>query len=176
MSAIATKLSSVGMRAQVGTATLAIAAAAAITPAVAHATPSLAPLPQAVGDSAALLIDPVIIEPMVATPGGNKKAAVTAGAAVATDPATIIQTTVDGIAQGIAAFAASVGDYITGWVKVGGSLVYAAVAFTGAAVTAVGDVLPGPIGDAIVGIGDGITSASNAIAQAIHIGPYSTSS
>jgi hypothetical protein len=152
---------------QVGTAAVAVAAAAAITPAVAHAAPSIAPFAQELGNSAELLLDPVVINDTpsaaVATPGSNKKAS-----ANATAPDQVIRTFISG-------FVAAANSAVTAGVQYFGTWVYGGLAFTGLAFNLAGAVLPGPIGDAFTNVGNGFDNAANAVARAIHIGPYSTS-
>ncbi|MBB3607024.1 TRAP-type mannitol/chloroaromatic compound transport system substrate-binding protein [Mycolicibacterium sp. BK556] len=160
MSVIATKL-------QVGTAAVAVAAAAAITPAVAHAAPSLASFTEGVGNSAELLVDPVVIvaQPAAAaTPGSNKVAA-----AAATPPAQVIQIFISG-------FVDAAQSAIQAGVQYFGTFVYGGLAFTGLAFNLAGQILPGPIGDAFTNIGNGFDNAATNVAKAIKIGPYSTSS
>lgn len=165
MTTAASKFSAMSTKLQVGTAAVAVAAAAAITPAVAHATPSLAPFAEGLGNSAELLVDPVVI---VATPGSNKQAA--AGAtANATPPAQVIQTFISG-------FVDAGRNAIQAGVQFFGTFVYGGLAFTGLAFDLAGQILPGPIGDAFSNVGAGFDNAANNVAKAIKIGPYSTSS
>jgi hypothetical protein len=144
MSVLATKL-------QVGTAAVAVAAAAALTPTVAHAAPSIAPFTLGVGNSAELLVDPVVI---VSTPGSNKTAA-----ANASSPSQVIQTFVSG-------FVLSAQNALQAGVQFIGTFVYGGLAFTGLVAGAFG----------LTSIAEGFDDAANNVAKAIKIGPYSTSS
>jgi hypothetical protein len=162
MSVIATKL-------QTTAGAAIIATAAVLTPGIAHATPSLAPFTQGLGEEAAALVDPVIIvapSAPVATPGSNKSAA---ASAVPAPPSQIIQTFIDGLVLGTQNFFKAGAQGI-------GSFVYGGLAFTGLAFAAVGEILPGPLGDAFSNVGVGFNNAANSVAQAVKIGPYSTSS
>ncbi|SBS75868.1 YadA domain-containing protein [uncultured Mycobacterium sp.] len=162
MSVIANKL-----QATAGAAVL--AAGLAITPAVAHAAPGLAPFSASgLGNSAELLVDPVVIvapssNEAVATPGSNKKAA-----ANATPPAQVIQIFISG-------FVDAAQNAVKAGVQYIGTFVYGGLAFTGLAFNLVGQVLPGPIGDAFTNVGNGFDNAATNVAKAIKIGPYSTS-
>lgn len=147
MSVIATKL-------QVGTAAVAVAAAAALTPAVAHAAPSLAPFTLGVGNSAELLVDPVVIVDTPGTPGSNKTAA-----ANASTPSEVIQTFVSG-------FVLSAQNALLAGAQFFGTFVYGGLAFTGLVAGAFG----------LTSIAEGFDDAANNVAKAIKIGPYSTSS
>ena len=148
-----------------------LATAAVFTPAVAQATPNLAPFSQGLGEEAQAAIAPVIIVApssndtgTVATPGSNKK--VTANA---TPPAQVIQIFISGFVDaGRSAIQAGVQYF--------GTFVYGGLAFTGLAFSLAGQVLPGPIGDAFSNIGAGFDNAATNVAKAIKIGPYSTSS
>src|SRR4051794_25438772 len=149
--AAASKFSALSTKLQVGTAAVAVAAAAVITPAVAHAAPSIAPFSQNVGGAASLVVDPVVI-----LPGSNKKAA--AGAtANATTPSDVVSTTISGFVNSFQNGVKAVTQYF-------GTFVYAGLAFTGLAFNAFG----------LTGIGNGLINASNQVAAAIKIGPYST--
>jgi len=158
MSVMSTKL-----QATAGAAVL--AAGLAITPAVAHAAPSLAPFSASgLGGSAELLVDPVVIIDTPGTPGSNKVAA-----ADATPPAQVIQTF-------IAGFVDSAQSAIQAGVQFVGTFVYGGLAFTGLAFNLAGQILPGPIGDAFTNVGNGFDTAAWNVAKAVKIGPYSTSS
>lgn len=148
----ASKFSAMSTKLQVGTAAVAVAAAASITPAVAHAAPSLAPFSQNVGNAAQLLIDPTVI-----LPGSNKKAAAVPSASATSDPSPI-EIFVDGLGQGLS-------HVIQGTVQFWGSFVYGGLAFTGTILNIFG---PNPVGDFFL-------TAANNVAIAIHIGPYNTS-
>ncbi|WP_179474471.1 hypothetical protein [Mycolicibacterium vinylchloridicum] len=146
MSVLTTKL-------QVGTAVAAVAAAAAFTPTVAHAAPSLAPFTLGVGNSAELLVDPVVIVDTPGTPGSNKSAA-----ANASSPSQVIQTFISG-------FVLSAQNGLQSVVQFFGTFVYGGLAFTGLVAGAFG----------LTSIANGFDNAANNVAKAIKIGPYSTS-
>lgn len=142
MSAMSTKL-------QATASAAVLAAGLAITPAVAHAAPSLAPFSTNVGNSAELLIDPVVI-----LPGSNKKAA-----AAATPAPVIIQTFIGGFVDAARSAVLATAQYFGTWV-------YGGLAFTGLVFNTFG----------LTGIGDQFDAAAWAVAKAVKIGPYSTSS
>lgn len=146
----ASKFSAMSTKLQVGTAAVAVAAAAAITPAVAHAAPSLTPFAQNVGNSAQLLVDPSVI---IATPGSNKKAA-----ANATPAPVIIQTFIGGFVNAAQSAILATAQYFGTWV-------YGGLAFTGLVFNTFG----------LTAIGDTLDNAAWAVAKAVHIGPYATS-
>ncbi|BBX09834.1 hypothetical protein [Mycolicibacterium aichiense] len=150
--AAANKFSSLSTKLQVGTAAVAVAAAAAITPAVAHAAPSLAPFSENVGGAASLLVDPVVIVP--GAPGSNKTAA-----ANATPAPVIIQTFIGGFVDAAQSAILAGAQYLGTWV-------YGGLAFTGLVFNTFG----------LTQIGDQFDAAAWAVAKAVKIGPYSTSS
>ncbi|APE16666.1 hypothetical protein BOH72_16885 [Mycobacterium sp. WY10] len=129
------------------TAAVAVAAAAAITPAVAHAAPTIAPFSENVGNSAQALIDPVVI-----LPGSNKKAA-----ANATPAPVIIQNFLGGFVDAAQSAVLATAQYFGTWV-------YGGLAFTGLVFNTFG----------LTQIGDQFDAAANAVARAVHIGPYNT--
>lgn len=92
------KFSQVATKFQVGTAALAVVAAATLTPPIAHATPSIVPFAQGLGDS----VNTLIIVPF-ATPGthgGNKVVpTLLAGAVTSAGP---IQNFITGLVQTVA--------------------------------------------------------------------------
>jgi len=152
-----TAFSTLSTKMQVTTAAVAVAAAAAITPAVAHAAPSIAPFSQAgLGDSALLLVDSPVIAPApkAATPGANK-----AASANASTPQQVVQTFISG-------FVDAANNAIQAGVQYFGTFVYGGLAFTGLVFNAFG----------LTQIGDGFDNAANNVARAIKIGPYGTSS
>jgi hypothetical protein len=161
--AAVSKFSALSTKLQVGTAAVAVAAAAAITPAVAHATPTLSPFAEGLGNSAELLIDPVVIAPTPGTPGSNKKAA-----ASETPAGTIIQVFISG-------FVDSAGNALLAGAQFLGTWVYGGLAFTGLGFQLAGGVFPGPIGDALTNVGNSLDDAAWSVAKAIKIGPYSSS-
>lgn len=79
----------------------------------------------------------------------------------------ILAQTLQGIGQGAS-------QVVVGFVTVGGSIVYATLAITGGVIKAVGDALPGAIGDAIAAVGQAFITGADNVAKVIHIGPYST--
>ena len=99
------KFSQVATKFQVGTAALAVVAAATLTPPIAHATPSIVPFAQELGNS----VNTLIIEPYVApgTHGGNKVVpTLLAGAVTSAGP---IQNFITGLVQTVA------GWFYAGW-------------------------------------------------------------
>ena len=150
---------------QLGVAGVALATAAAITPVVApisYAAPSL-PAPAQVLVWGSDDLDPALLAQINDAP----QAAVVADAAAPGPIAQLIIYTVQGIAKGIQGVA-------RGTVVIGGTVVYASLAFTGGVITAVGNVLPGPVGNLFTNVGEATTRVANNIAEAIHIGPYGT--
>lgn len=147
-------------RLQISTAALAVAAAATLTPVVAHAGPSLAPFAESIGGAASLVIDPVVV------PSGN------ASASAVTDPCTTANFklgcyAVEGAIAGTQAI-------VRGVVVFVGTTAYVFVAATGELLKAVGNILPGPVGDFFTNVGDGVTAFANNIAETFHVGPYLT--
>ncbi len=134
---------------QVSTAAVAVAAAAAITPAVAHAAPSIAPFSQDLGSAASL----PGLESVVILPGSNKKAA-----ANATPAPVIIQTFIGGFVNAAQSAILAGAQYFGTWV-------YGGLAFTGLVFNTFG----------LTQIGDQFDNAAWAVAKAVKIGPYSTS-
>jgi hypothetical protein len=100
MSTIAAKFSSASTKFQVGVASVAVVAAATLTPAIAEATPSFAPITQGIGNSVSS--DDLFILPSInsATPGKVSAALVTGAAVTAFTPFTIL----DGIFQTVASW------------------------------------------------------------------------
>jgi hypothetical protein len=86
------KFSQVATKFQVGVASLAVVAAATLTPPIAHATPSIVPFAQDLGSSVDLLLLPIITS---ATPGVSS-------AAAAVSTAGPIQNFITTIVQGVA--------------------------------------------------------------------------
>ncbi|AQT78739.1 hypothetical protein B1R94_04975 [Mycolicibacterium litorale] len=143
---------------QVGTAALALATAASVTPVIAHASPSIAPFVQGVGDSASLVID----SPVVPTAA--------ASAAVTADPCSTVNFklgcyAVQGAVDGTMAIVRGVGIFV-------GTTVYVVVAATGEIFKAVGSFLPGQLGEFFTNVGDGVSAFANDFAQRFHVGPY----
>ncbi len=145
------KFSAMSTKLQVGTAAVAVAAAAAITPAVAHAAPSLAPFSTNVGNSAELLLDSVVI-----TPGSNKKAS---ASATPTPGQIIIGGYGQSLNQAIGATVFAIGFGL-------GSI----VAITGNVIS----ILLPSLGQPITALGENIIAASYTYAQDHGIGPYGT--
>ncbi|MGY4712344.1 hypothetical protein ACXDF8_22755 [Mycolicibacterium sp. CBM1] len=144
---------------QVGTAAVAVAAAASLTPVIAHAAPSIASFTEGLGNSAEQLLQPVVVSAAAsATP-----------VCTTSDIPCVLAQTLQGVGQGLTSV-------VVGFVTVGGSVVYATLAITGGVIKAVGDALPGPIGDAISAAGQAFITGADNVARVIHIGPYSTAS
>ncbi|OYN76947.1 hypothetical protein [Mycolicibacterium sphagni] len=158
MSVIATKL-------QAAAGAAVIATAVAVTPAIAHAAPSLTPFAEGLGNSAELLIDPVVIVP---TSSSNKTAAASVTANAAPTPAEIIKTFIAGLSTATQNAIKAGSQFV-------GTFAYAGLAFTGLVFTTVGEIVPGPIGDAFKNVGTGLNNAANNVAKVVKIGPYSTS-
>ena len=161
-------MSTASAKLQLGAAALAVATAAAITPMVApvsFAAPDIeSPAQVLVWGSDDL--DPALLAQLNDAPAAAA-VGVTANAATPGPIAQLIIYTVQGIAQGIQGV-------VRGTVVIGGTVVYSTLAFTGGVITAVGNVLPGPIGNLLTNVGTATTNVANAVAQAIHIGPYGT--
>ncbi|MCV7177498.1 hypothetical protein [Mycolicibacterium sphagni] len=158
MSVIATKF-------QAAAGAAVIATAVAVTPTIAHAAPSLAPFADGIGNSAELLVDPVVI---VATPGSHKTASASVTASTAPTAAEIIKTFIAGLST-------ATQNAIKAGSQLVGTFAYAGLAFTGLVFTTVGDIVPGPIGGALKNAGTGFNNAANNVAKVVKIGPYSTS-
>lgn len=150
---------------QVGTAVLALATAAAVTPVVAPVVSHAAPLVTAA---------PVLTwgfdqldAALIAADNDNGSAASTSAVPGANvvgatpTPVELLQYLVQGIARGVE--------------LVVGTPVYVAIAFTGLVITTVGGFLPGPIGDFVVGVGTTVNNVANSVAAALRVGPYGTS-
>lgn len=146
------KFSALSTRLQVGTAAVAVAAAAAITPAIAHAAPSLAPFSTNVGNSAELLLP----SPVINTPGSNKKAS----ASATPTPGQII----------IGGYGQSLNQAVGATVFAVGFGVGTIVAITGNVIS----LLFPALGEPISALGQNIIAASYTYAQDHGIGPYGT--
>ena len=148
---------------QLAAAGLAVATAAAFTPLIAQAdsfkldTPLATPAQVLTWGSDDL--DPLLLAQLNDAPSA---AAVTAGPI-----ATLIQELVQGIALGIQGV-------VRGTVVIVGTTTWATLAFTGGVITAVGDILPGPLGNLLVNVGDGVSTVANNVAEALRVGPYGT--
>jgi hypothetical protein len=123
---------------------MALAAATAVVPVMAHA---------GVGDSASLVVDPVVISSASASattacPAGNLGCYLVEGAVVGTQ--TLVRGTVI---------------YI-------GTIAYVAVEGTAQLFKLIGSALPGPIGDFFTNVGDGVSAFGATIGQTFHVGPY----
>ena len=149
----ATKFSMMSTKMRVGTAALAVATAASFTPAIADAAPRLAPIAEAVGGGASLLVEPVTIN-----------------AAAAADPCTGADFAIGCYAvEGAVAGTQSI---VRGVVVIFGTIAYVIVAGTGAILQLVGSILPGPIGAIFTSLGNGVMVIANSIAEALRVGPY----
>ena len=145
--------SALSTRLQVGTAAVAVAAAAAITPAVAHAAPSLAPFSESVlGNSAEVPLP----SPVINTPGSNKKAS----ASATPTPGQII----------IGGYGQSLNQAIGATVFAVGFGVGTIVAITGNVIS----ILLPALGQPITAAGQNLIAASYTFAQDHGIGPYGT--
>ena len=153
MSAVATATK----KFQLGSAALAVAAAATLTPVVGQAAPSFAPL-AGIGSSASSVVDSVIIPNASAT------------ASVVVDPCVAANFklgcyTVQGAIAGTRAIVRGVVVYV-------GTIAYVLVQGTGELLKAVGNILPGPLGNFFTNVGDGVSAFANNIAVTLHVGPY----
>ena len=151
---------------QLTTATVAVVAATTLTPMVAQATPSLGPWIQGIGDSASLVVDPVVV------PNSSFKSA---AAVAAADGDSCSGVRLEGICYLVEGFVKAGQAIIDSTLYVVGSVTYVLIDSTGELFQIVGDVLPGPLGDIFVNVGEGISTVANELAEAIHVGPYSTS-
>ena len=190
---------------QLSVTALAVAAAATLTPMVVPAVTHAAPLPSAplpaapVPGAAPQLIwgfdeVPAALVPAPSPapapiPGNNKPAPAAAAPAAAAPaaaaavggnavvgsavgaaptPAQLLQYLVQGIATGVQGIA-------RGATVIVGTTAYVAIAFTGGIITTVGNFLPGPVGNFLVGVGTSVNNVANTVAQALRVGPYATS-
>ena len=152
MTTAASKFSAMSTKLQVGTAAVAVAAAAAITPVVAHAAPSIAPFSTAgLGSSVTDGVDSVVI-----LPGSNKKAAASA-------TPTPLQIIIGGYGQ-------SLNQAIGATVFAIGFGLGSIVAITGNVIS----ILLPSLGQPITALGENIIAASYTYAQDHGIGPYGT--
>lgn len=135
------------------------------------------PTPRPTNDGAAQPIAPAAVTPVApaaATPGIPGGNAVGSANAVGATPGELIGYLVQGIADGINEIGQAVQSIVRAGVDIVGTTVYVAVAFTGGVITAVGNFLPGPIGNVITQVGNVVNNVSNAIAEALRVGPYAT--
>lgn len=157
-----------------------------VSPVVAQAAPAATAAPVLTwGEDeldAALVIEPTVIVPTpTPTPGGNDDSPTGAAAAApwvnywpgnavgpAPGPAELIQVLVQAIADGIAGI-------VQGAVAIVGTTAYVAIAFTGGVITAVGDFLPGPLGQVLVNMATSVNNVANTVAEVLRVGPYATS-
>ncbi|MCX2934607.1 hypothetical protein ORI20_30520 [Mycobacterium sp. CVI_P3] len=128
---------------QVGTAALALAAAASL-PAIAQAAPSL-------GGAATASVDSVVIP--------------SASATTSCTPGALGCYLVEGAVAGTQALVRGVVIYV-------GTVAYVLVDGTGEILKFVGGILPGPVGDFFDNVGDGVLAFGNTIAETFHVGPY----
>jgi hypothetical protein len=130
---------------QIGTAALAVAAAATLTPVVAQAAPGL-------GAAAAGAVSSVVVN---ATP---------------TDPCTTANFKLGCyVVQGAVAGTTAI---VRGAVIYVGTIAYVLVEGTGQLLKFIGSILPGAIGDIFTNVGDGVSAFANNIGQAFRVGPY----
>ncbi|MFN8089851.1 MAG: hypothetical protein U0R81_12960 [Mycobacterium sp.] len=151
---------------QLTTATVAVVAATTLTPMVAQATPSLGPWIQGIGDSASLVVDPVVI------PNSSFKSAASVAAA---DGDSCSGVRLEGVCYLVEGFVKAGQAIIDSTMYVVGSVTYVLIDSTGELFQIVGEVLPGPLGDVFVNVGEGISTVANDVAQNLHLGPYATS-
>lgn len=153
MTTVATKFSGFTTNFKVGTAAVAVAAAATLTPTLAHATPSISPFMEGVGNSVSALVDPVIYP--------------SAASSCATADFSLGCYAVEGAVAGTQ-------QIVRGFVVVVGTTAYVLVAATGEFLKFIGNVLPGPLGDFFTNVGNGVSAFANTIAQNLQVGPYQT--
>lgn len=159
--------SQIGIRKfQLTTATVAVVAATTLTPMVAQAAPSFGSLVEGIGDSASLVVDPVVI------PNSSFKAAASVAAA---DGDSCSGVRLEGICYLVEGFVKAGQAIIDATVYVVGSITYVLVDSTGEVFQIVGSVLPGPLGNIFTNVGEGVSAVAADIGQALHVGPYSTS-
>lgn len=135
---------------QIGAATLAVAAAATLTPVAAQAAPSFAPFVEGVGNSAAGVVNsPVIIR-------------AAASASVVGDPCAATPTlacyTVQGFIRGTQDLARALVNYI-------GTPIYVGLKIAAAAI----GIVPLPI---FQNLANGVSTIADNFAEALKIGPY----
>lgn len=153
---------------QVGTAAIALAAAVSLTPVLANANPTLPQAPSLATAASVLTFGYDQLDAAILAQQNDDKTAAVPGASAVPTPAELLGYLVQGIADGIQGI-------IRGGVVIVGTTAYVAIAFTGGLITTVGNFLPGPIGDFIVGVGTGVENVANTVAQALRVGPYATS-
>ena len=157
MTTVATKFSGFTTNFKVGTAAVAVVAAATLTPTLAHATPNISPFMEGVGDSVSSLVDPVVY------PFAAAAAASSCGTADFSLGCYAVKGAVAGTQQ-----------IVRGFVVVVGTAAYVLVAATGEFLKFIGNVLPGPLGDFFTNVGNGVSAFANTIAQNLQVGPYQT--
>ena len=157
MTTVATKFSGFTTNFKVGTAAVAVVAAATLTPTLAHATPNISPFMEGVGDSVSSLVDPVVYP----------FAAPSAASSCATADFSLGCYAVEGAVAGTQTI-------VRGFVVVVGTAAYVLVAATGELLKFIGNVLPGPLGDFFTNVGNGVSAFANSIAQNLQVGPYQT--
>jgi hypothetical protein len=158
MTTVATKFSGFTTNFKVGTAAVAVVAAATLTPTLAHATPTISPFMEGIGDSVSSLVDPVVYP--FAAPSA-------AASSCATSDFALGCYAVEGAVAGTQ-------QIVRGFVVYVGTAAYVLVAATGELLKFIGNVLPGPLGDFFTNVGNGVSAFANAIAQNLHVGPYQT--
>jgi hypothetical protein len=130
---------------QVGTAALAIATAATITPAVSHAAPSLVSFAEGIGNSVSGTVDSVVVP------------TASASATTSCTPGAIGCYLVEGAIAGTQAWVRGATIYI-------GTALYVIVEGTGLVLKAFG----------LTQLSDGVLGFANNIAEAFKVGPYLT--
>ncbi|MFC7673164.1 hypothetical protein ACFQWH_08780 [Mycolicibacterium sp. GCM10028919] len=157
MTTVATKFSGFTTNFKVGTAAVAVVAAATLTPTLAQATPTLTPFVEGIGGSVSSLVDPVVY-PM---------AAAAAASSCATADFALGCYAVEGAIAGTQ-------QIVRGFVVYAGTTAYVLVAATGELLKFIGNILPGALGDFFTNVGNGVSAFANTIAQNLQVGPYQT--
>ncbi|WP_237570006.1 hypothetical protein [Mycolicibacterium lacusdiani] len=157
MTTVATRFSGFTTNFKVGTAAVAVVAAATLTPTLAQATPTLTPFMEGIGGSVSSLVDPVVY-PM---------AAAAAASSCATADFALGCYAVEGAVAGTQ-------QIVRGFVVYAGTTAYVLVAATGELLKFIGNILPGALGDFFTNVGNGVSAFANTIAQNLQVGPYQT--
>jgi hypothetical protein len=158
MTTVATKFSGFTTNFKVGTAAVAVVAAATLTPPLAQATPTLTPFMEGIGSSVSSLVDPVVY------PSAAPSAA---ASSCATADFSLGCYAVEGAVAGTQ-------QIVRGFVVIAGTTAYVLVAATGELLKFIGNVLPGALGDFFTNVGNGVSAFANTIAQNLQVGPYQT--
>lgn len=148
--AVGTKFSAMSTKFQVGTAAIAIATAATLTPAIGHAAPNLSLIAEGVGNSISSTIDSVVVP--------KAAASASASASSTCPPGAVGCYLVEGLVAGTQAWVRGTTIYI-------GTVLYVIVEATGQILKAFPFLAP---------VADGVLAFANNIAQTFHVGPYLT--